>query len=111
MQAGLLVDKIHDKHVLQVIFCEDVKHWIVTSTITSYPIVKVFDSMFSTVDASTSSMLKELLGSTVDIQMGKIQKQIGTTDCGLFAIATCVLLANGKDLGEFIHTKSSYPVF
>ena len=47
-------------------------------------------------------MLKDLLGSAVDIQMGKMQKQIGATDCGLFAIACCVSLANGKDPGEFM---------
>ena len=50
-------------------------------------------------------MLKELLGYAVDIQMGKMQKQLGATDCGLLAIATCVLLANGKDPGEFIQDK------
>ena len=99
-------DKIPvNKHFLQIIFCEDVKHWIVASTVTSYPVVKVFNSVFSTVDASTSSMLKDLLGSAVDIQMGKMQKQIGATDCGLFTIATCVSLANGKDPGEFMQDR------
>jgi len=61
--------------------------------------------MFSTVDARISSVLKDLLGSTIDIQMGKMQKEVGATDCGLFAIATCASLASGKEPGEFVQDK------
>ena len=49
-------------------------------------------------------MLKDLLGSGVDIQMDKMQKQTGATDCSLFAIAIFVSLANDKDPGEFCKT-------
>jgi len=61
--------------------------------------------MFSTVDARISSVLKDLLGSMIDIQMGKMQKQVGATDRDLFAIATCTSWANGKDPGEFVQDK------
>jgi len=45
-----------------------------------------------------------LLGGKIDIQVGG-QKQGGSIDCGLFAIATCVSLAGGSQPHKFVQAK------
>ena len=51
--------------------------------------------MYSSTDEGTMKILKQMFGVKVEVQVGEGPKQDGTTDCGLFAIATCVSLANG----------------
>ena len=67
-------------------------HWIVVSTILSHPKVTIYDSMFDSVDANTTSILKQLFG-LVEVVVNNDRKQVGTEDCGVFAIAGCICLA------------------
>ena len=72
---------------LQIIHCRGC-HWIVASTVGSYPKAVVYDSLYTSVDKETLTLLKQMLGSKVIIELGNGPKQDGTADCGLFAIAT-----------------------
>ena len=78
-------------NALQIIYCRGC-HWISTSMINSYPKVIVYDSMYSSTDEGKMKIL--MFGVKVEVQVGEGPKQDGTADCGLFAIATCVSLAN-----------------
>ena len=80
------------KNFLQIIYCRT-NHWVVASTILSHPKVVVYDSLFNSVDANTTSILKQLFGPTVEVMVNNDRKQVGTEDCGLFAIANCICLA------------------
>ena len=62
--------------------------------IKSYPKVIAYDSIYSSTDEGTMKILKLIFGVKVEVQVGEGPKQDGTADCGFFAIATCVLLAN-----------------
>lgn len=52
----------------------------------------------------TQKLLKQLLGAKINIRVGG-QKQEGSVDCGLFAIATCVSLASGGQPHKFLQAK------
>jgi len=80
------------KNFLQIMHCRT-NHWIVVSTILSHPKVTIYDSMFDSVDANTTSILKQLFGPKVEVVVNNDRKQVGTEDCGLFAIAGCICLA------------------
>ena len=86
---------------LQIIHCRGC-HWIVASTVGSYPKAVVYDSLYTSVDKETLALLKQMLGSKVIIELGNGPKQDGTADCGLFAIATSVSLATGSQPKDFI---------
>jgi len=86
---------------LQIIHCRGC-HWIVASTVGTYPKVIVYDSLYSSIDKETLVILKQMLGPRVTVELGIGPKQDGTADCGLFAIATCVSLATGDKPKQFI---------
>ena len=66
------------------------------------PKLEVFDSLYSSVDEATTNFLTNVFGPCV-IEMGESPMQDGVTDCGLYAIATSVALANNQKPGRFIH--------
>jgi len=51
---------------------------------------------YDTVDNNTCKILKQLLGSKVEVAVNNDGKQVGCEDCGLFAIANCICLAENK---------------
>ena len=55
----------------------------------------MFDSLYETIDQSTLEYFSSLYGSPIKVENGP--KQQGSNDCGVFAIATATLLANGGD--------------
>ena len=72
-------------------------HWIVASTIgCSVGEVNVFDSLYSSIDAATLKLLKQIFGVHIKVKMTKCSQQTGSRDCGLFAIANCTALAHGS---------------
>ena len=85
------------KNFLQFMHCR-MNHWIVASMILSHPKVTVYDSLFDSVDANTTRILKQLFGPKVEVVVNNNEKQVGTEDCGLFAIANCICLAEKKSL-------------
>ena len=59
--------------------------------------IKIFDSVFTSTDAETHKIIVNLLQMTKNPKFtcAKIQRQIGTNDCGLFAIAVATSIAFG----------------
>jgi len=61
--------------------------------------IDVYDSLHDEVDSASR---KVILGdSNSHINMAQVQKQHGTDDCGLFAIAFAVSLARKVDLANY----------
>ena len=76
------------------------QHWVCASNVLSSPgVVEVFDSMPKY--SFDSSILKKhvatILKTSFDLHHIEVQRQIGSDDCGLFAIAFAVDLCLGKD--------------
>ena len=74
-------------------------HWLVASTIFSEKdeVIIVYDSVYSSLDANTVTILKNLFGALSSFQVANTHKQTGGKDCSLFAIATSTLLACNFD--------------
>ena len=64
--------------------------------------VMVFDSMYTSVDNGTQTVIQNLFALSVqsEIKTVPMQKQRGVDDCGLFAIATAIVLAFDVDPAE-----------
>ena len=61
-------------------------------------IVKVYDSLFHKLDKESKHSILNYLPKDNKIKLAGIaHKQIGSKDCGAFAIAYCTSLAFGKD--------------
>ena len=87
-------------------------HWIIASHIGSAAnVLQVFDSLYSSVDDTTMKLLTKLFGASVAIEMGSCPQQSGTADCGIFAIATCVALANHSQPEHFVQEKMRPPSY
>ena len=73
-------------------------HWIVATTIGSPAnAVKIFDSLYLSIDSSTRELVNKLYGLDAQVVVKEGPRQEGYRDCGLFAIATATLLAHGSD--------------
>ena len=83
---------------LQIIHCRQ-NHWIVASSIKSYPEVTICNSLYKSVHEPMLVKIKELFGAhtTVKIAAGS-SKQEGVVGCGLFAIPICVSLSNHQSV-------------
>jgi len=92
------------KNFLQIVHCRT-NHWIIASTILSYPKVTVYDSLFNSVDGNTTGLLKQLFGPKVEVVVNNDQKQAGVEDCGLYAIANCICLAERSLPGSYDQPK------
>ena len=90
---------------IQAIFCKRREHWIVASNMgtSECSIVCVYDSLFSELDKESSDLILRIFhnrnndGKSVTIIMKNMQKQNGSVDCGLFAIAVMTSLAYKED--------------
>ena len=80
------------------------RHWITVST-KWYKggKVEVYDSVFIKLDAETRTTIIKMfqLKKTKDIIMMPMQKQHGSTDCGIFAIAVITSLVHEEDPSRF----------
>ena len=90
-------DQVKDK--IQIIHCLQRQHWIVATTVgCEANVVKVYDSMFHSVDHPTEKVIVNLFQCTdilPTIKIGRSQKQKGLNDCGIFAIAYATAIAFG----------------
>ena len=66
----------------------------------------IYDSLFTSVDQATVGLLEKLFGRKIRIVMQNIQKQAGTTDCAVFAIAISISLACGVDPTKIVFDQS-----
>ena len=88
------------KNQIQVIHSRE-DHWIVASTVRSKNGVEcVYDSVYTSIDKTTTEVIGNLFGSTT-IEMMDTQKQEGSIDCGLFAIAIATGIAFGANSLKF----------
>ena len=79
---------------LQVIHCRG-NHWIVASSVgCTKGTVNIYDSIYASLDEPTKTVVSSLFHARTNMHMQPLQKQVGATDCGLFAIAA---IAYGKD--------------
>ena len=73
-------------------------NWIVASTVfAKEDEVVVYDSICTSIDVDTLGVLKNLFEETACFYVAKSSKQTGGKDCGIFAIATSVLLCHHFD--------------
>ena len=56
---------------------------------------------YESVDQATLDTMKQLFGD-ISVKVAGGPKQEGVTDCGLFAIATCVSLVNGQQPDNYL---------
>jgi hypothetical protein len=76
-------------------------HWITSSSIGGQP-VSVYDSLYDDLTESSEKQLAQCYHNCIDqagqlhIEIASFQKQKGSTDCGLFAIASAYELASGN---------------
>ena len=87
VNIGVWVD-----NYVQIFHCFG-NHWVCASTVgCAAGIVHVYDLLYTSVSKDTLDSLKK-----IKCVVPRSQKQGGTKDCGLYAIATCTYLAFGKD--------------
>ena len=55
--------------------------------------VNIYDSLFTSLDCATRSLVLQLFGEDKQIKMQSCPKQQGGDDCGLFAIAISTAIA------------------
>ena len=66
-------------------------HWLTISTIgTTHPSIHTYDSMYPSVGTKIKSQIFQPFTSNMNVQM-----QVGGYDCGLFALAYAIALAQG----------------
>jgi len=88
------------KHAIQVIHLEAEKHWVTVSTIgCDENIVNLYDSSLSYVPLSLEQAIVALLKPKcpVTVKVKNVIKQVGSTDCGVYALAYCTSLALGSN--------------
>ena len=91
---------------IQVIYCNARHHWIVVSNMECKKgVVNVYDSLFTFLDDETLGIIKNYFGDQstkrkVQSNMAKVQKQKGTKDCGVYAVAFLTSLAYHHDPAE-----------
>ena len=74
-------------------------HWIVVSNFNGC--IQVFDTLYERLKKATEDIIIELFYSANDnskIQMVNSCRQVGSTDCGLFAVAIYTALCFGTTL-------------
>ena len=83
---------------VQIVFSKNRKHWITVSVSGSQSSIKIYDSVFTTVEDDTRKLCDKWFGSERKVEIIKCAQQEGGTDCGVYAIGYCVSLAYKKEL-------------
>ena len=99
----LLKDKISCG--IQIIHCQQRKHWIVAVRSKScHNPIRIYDSIFKTVDKETKCTLMNLFKKVGKFKFTSVNMQVqeDNVDCGLFAIAVATDLAYGNDPANVI---------
>ena len=90
-------DTVQNK--LQVIHCKSRHHWIVATSINcTIGEVRVYNSIFQHCDEEAKCVISNLFQcgpKKLSIKVARSQKQKGSNDCGLFAIAFATAIAFG----------------
>ena len=96
IEPGEFVQILHD----------DQGHWFAVSSVgTAHPQINVLDSLYSSVSSSAKLQISALLFTThkqITLSFRDVQRQVGSSDCGLFAIAFATAIAFGLDPGGIL---------
>ena len=92
-------DQVNENKI-QIVFCNNRNHWIIATTFGCEAAgeVKVFDSIFSSLDKDSLRTVMKLFSSgsiKPRVRLSPSQKQRGSNDCGMFAIALGVAISFG----------------
>ena len=100
LQSTLLQSKkdcplLKGQNSLQIIHCRG-DHWIVASRVQAPSgVVKVYDSVYDTVDKEATKAILQLFGQTWSLEV--VIQQSGGRDCELFAIGISTAVCFGLD--------------
>jgi len=81
--------KLNHKPLVQILYIHG-DHWITISNLQCEDgKILIYDSVFNTVGSQVRQLVENICGSEININIhDKMPKQAGTTNCGVFAIAT-----------------------
>ena len=90
----------------------DGNHWIAASNIgcTTTEDIMVYDSMYTSISASTRQLLSQLVYTdkpTFSIRISPASKQSGNSGCGVYAIAFIISIAFGLDPALSVYDQNS----
>jgi hypothetical protein len=101
LRLTLLQEQPHSSttsNALQILHVRS-NHWIVAHTKAKGKMVHVYDTLYSCVDQASAGIIRANFRCTLqNIVMKPCQKQLGTSDCGPFAIAIATSLAFDEDV-------------
>ena len=97
LQGKNHVSKQTNDNKLQIIHCKERDHWITATTIgCEVGVIKVYDSLFTTLDKPSCIVLANFFNSKDQMFKNRVvcpQKQNGGLHCGVFAIAFATSIA------------------
>ena len=97
LQGKNYVSKQPNDNKLQIIHCKERDHWIAATTIgCEVGVIKVYDSLFTTLDKPSCIVLANFFNSKDQLFKNRVvrpQKLNGGSDCGVFAIAFATSIA------------------
>ena len=94
LQQRIRVDS--NKPFVQILHVHN-DQWITISNLCCEAgVVCVYDSIYDNISSEVRQLIDNICGSGISVVMyDKMPKQIGTTDCGIYAIATATALLHG----------------
>lgn len=107
---GITMEFSIDRGEFVQILHDGTNHWLTISTIgVQHPEVEVYDSKYYDISANAKKQIASLLcthSPEIILKYKDTQKQLGSSDCGLFAIASATALILGYQSGEYIFDQS-----
>ena len=108
LQLSVMQDKPFKgstRNALQIIHVRE-NHWIVAASHKA-KVIHVYNSAFSSLDQTSAATVQNLFRCNLsNISMVPTQKQLGGSDCGLFAIANATAIAFGRDPSKEVYQQS-----
>ena len=99
----------HKTNAIQILHVEK-NHWAVMSTVGRMEAQINYDSVYSKLSTTTEQINVQLMSPhkkyEIKVKIIDTPKQSGSTDCGLYAIATSTAIAYGSDPQELIYFQS-----
>ena len=86
-------------------------HWLVVTNI-GVPrdgVVRVYDSLYKCLTTSTELQIASIVNTSqpkISIELVDVQKQCGSSDCSVYAIAYATALSLGQDPGTLVFSQS-----
>ena len=88
-----LTDKEGFEQFIQILHIKERSHWATLQIVGTE--IQLYDSLFTSASDETLQLIAQLVktkNNSIDINVMNIQKQAGTVDCAIYAIATATSL-------------------